>query len=112
MIKSTYGLHQVTYPRPGMNKVTPTHTDLVTKKRPMFSYEEEVRIVFYDKDGISKGQKGIALQFDFENLIESIRVHPEAQTSYYEVVANLIQTYSPNFAGKLDWSDMKLGPPF
>jgi hypothetical protein len=38
-------LHPVTYETPGSSRRTPTLVDLVTKKRPMFAYEQEVRIV-------------------------------------------------------------------
>src|SRR5882724_6342538 len=36
---------RISYQIPGSSKQTPTLYDLVTKKRPMFSYEQEVRVV-------------------------------------------------------------------
>jgi hypothetical protein len=95
-IKGLHSLHPVTYPIPGSNHRTPTHTDLVTKKRPMFRYEDEVRIVFYDES----------------NEASTADVHPEAGESFYDVVLNIVQTYAPNCRGKLAWSDMRLRPPF
>ena len=109
-IRGRHSLHPVTYPVPGSNKRTPTHTDLVTKKRPMFSYEEEVRIVFYDENRETGAADGVRLEFDFD-LIESIRIHPEAVESFFDVVRNIVQTYAPKFAGNLIWSEMRLGPP-
>ena len=111
-IKGAHSLHPVTYPIPGSNQSTPNHTDLVTKKRPMFSYEDEVRIIHYDKNNEDKGVKGIQLEFDFENLIESVRVHPEADESFFYTVENIIQNYAKNYSGNIAWSGMKLKPPF
>ncbi len=110
-IKAQHSLYPVTYPIPGSNKKTPTHKDLVTKKRPMFSYEEEVRIVFYDKNNETGPTNGVRLDFDFENLIESVRVHPEADKTFLDVVQNIVKTYTPNFTGNVVWSDMRLSPP-
>ena len=111
LIKGQHSLHSVTYPTPGSNKRTPTHADLVTKKRPMFSYEEEVRIVYFDEKNETGAIEGIRLNFDFEHLIESVRVHPEADLAFFETVQNIVETYAPNYTGKVAWSDMKLGPP-
>jgi hypothetical protein len=112
LIKSHHSLYSVTYPILGSNKRTPTHTDLVTKKRPMYSYEEEVRIVYHDKNNENGATKGVRLDFDFENLSESVRVHPEADEDFFDVVKNIVNTYAPKYTGKVAWSAMKLGPPF
>ena len=111
LIKGQHSLHSVTYPIPGSNIRTPTHTDLVTKKRPMFNCEKEVRIVFHDNNNQTKAADGIRLDFDFEHLIESVRVHPEADKSFFDAVQNIVKTYAPNFKGNVAWSDMRLGPP-
>ena len=110
-IKGRHSLHSVTYPIPGSNRKTPSHVDLVTKKRPMFSYEDEVRIVFYDDHNETGATKGVRLDFDFEHLIESVRVHPEADESFFRVVQNIVETYAKDFTGDVVWSDMKMGPP-
>lgn len=112
IIKGAFALHPVSYPIPGSNKKTPNHTDLVTKKRPMFKYEEEVRIVSFDQSDIDESKKGIPLKFDFEQNIESIRIHPQANTAFFQSVQNIVKTYTTNFKGKVEWSDMKLNPPF
>lgn len=111
LIRGPHPLHSVTYPIPGSEKRTPTHTDLVTKKRPMFAYEEEVRIVFYDQNNKVGATEGCRLDFDFERLIESVRVHPEADKSLLDTVQNIVKTYTPNFIGSVVWSDMALKPP-
>lgn len=110
-IKGPHQLLGVTYPIPGSEKRTPTHTDLVTKKRPMFAYEEEIRIVFHDQTNESAETSGLKLDFDFERLIESIRIHPEADESVFDTVQNIVKTYAPNFTGSVVWSDMALKPP-
>ena len=111
-ISGAYSLYPVTYQTPGINEKTPTHFDLVTKKRPMFTYEEEVRIVHFDENNEESDRKGIALEFDFENLIESVVVHPEANQSVFDSVQKLVNSYVPKFRGKVEWSGMKLSPPF
>ena len=111
-IRGQYSLHPVTYPIPGSNIKTPTHTDLVTKKRPMFKYEEEVRIVYFDENDEIEATNSVQLKFDFEQDIESVRVHPQADSVFFETVHSIVETYTPNFKGKVAWSDMKLNPPF
>jgi len=111
-MKGLYSLHPVTYPIPGSNKKTPTHYDLVTKKRPMYKYEDEVRIVYFDEDDEMQAASGVRLKFDFEQYIESIRVHPQAEQVFFDTVRAIVEKYAPNFEGKVIWSDMKLDPPF
>ena len=110
IIKNEYSISPVEYTIPGSNKKTPTLIDLVTKKRPMFSYEEEVRIFHHDEK--SENTNGIKLKFDISKYIESIRVHPQAGNAFYETVQAIIEKYLPNFEGDVMWSDMRLPPPF
>ena len=112
LIKGQYSLHPVTYPIPGSNKKTPTHKDLITKKRPMFKYEEEIRIVHFDENDEIDKTSGLKLEFDFEKLIDSVRIHPQADSVFFETVQSIVEKYAPDFQGKVTWSDMKLDPPF
>ncbi len=112
LIKGQYSLHPVTYPIPGSNKKTPTHNDLITKKRPMFKYEEEIRIVHFDENDEIDKTSGLKLEFDFEKLIDSVRIHPQADSVFFETVQSIVEKYAPDFQGKVRWSDMKLDPPF
>lgn len=112
LIKGQYSLQPVTYPIPGSNKKTPTHNDLITKKRPMFKYEEEIRIVHFDKNDEIDKTNGLKLEFDFEKLIDSVRIHPQADSVFFETVQSIVKKYAPDFQGKVTWSDMKLDPPF
>lgn len=110
-IGGRHPLLPVTYPPPGSNSGTPTRAGLITKKRPMFAYEEEVRIVFRDENNEVGATRGVRLNFNFEQLIESVRIHPGANDSFFDTVQTIVNTYAPNFAGTVVWSDMALQPP-
>ena len=45
-------------------------------------------------------------------LIESVRIHPQADSVFFDTVQSIVEKYTPNFQGKVTWSDMKLDPPF
>ena len=78
----------------------------------MFKYEDEVRIVYFNEGDEMKSASGMRLKFDFEQHIESVRVHPQADPVFFETVHSIVEKYAPNFKGKVTWSDMKLEPPF
>lgn len=111
-IKGEHAIQPVEYIEAGSNRKTPTHTDLVTKKRPMFSCENEIRIFQLNNENEEENVNGIKLKFNFSELVESVRVHPQADIVFYETVQELIKKYIPNFEGVVTWSDMKLNPPF
>jgi hypothetical protein len=112
IVKNDYSLKPVEYIEPGSNAVTPSHSDLVTKKRPAFRYEEEVRIFHLDEDNEHKSAKGIRLQLDICSFIKSIKVHPEADEVFFNIVKSIVEQYLPDFKGDVGWSDMKIPPPF
>jgi hypothetical protein len=106
---------RVTYEGPGRTRRTPTIDDLVTKKRPMFAYEREVRIVRSEiGDEVMPDEKilGLPLAWEAERHLKSIRVHPEADFSFFETVAAVIEQYAPTLRDCVEWSAMKDGPPF
>lgn len=106
-------VYPVTYQVPGSKKQTPTHADLVTKKRPMFSYEQEVRIVrFTEEKNSTPEPTGLGLNWDLEKWVESIRVHPEADHSFMETVTAAVECYAPALRDKFAWSEMRSQPPF
>lgn len=109
-------LYRVTYEIPGSRMQTPTLPDLVSKKRPMFAYEQEVRIVQVnegkhdaDSDDVPLGT---TIDWDPAKHIESIRVHPEADYSFMETVITTVGYYAPALNGRVEWSDMNAPPPF
>jgi hypothetical protein len=102
-------LHTVTYEVLGSRKQTPTLFDLATKKRPMFAYEHEVRIVlFYGQSELP----GHRLNWDPEKNLESIRVHPDADGSFMETVTAAVEHYAPALKDRVVWSAMNAPPPF
>jgi hypothetical protein len=106
-------LCKVTYETPGDRRQIPTIFDLVTKKRPMFAYEQEVRVV---KDATAEVPKqellGYPLDWNPETIVESIRVHPEADFSFMETVTETVGHYAPALKDSIVWSAMKERPPF
>ncbi|MBV8891960.1 MAG: hypothetical protein JO266_08335, partial [Acidobacteria bacterium] len=93
---------------------TPQLEEVSIRKRHMFEYENEVRIIAHD-DTVSttliRGEFGYQLPFDPVALIEAVVVHPEADKSFYEVVVQAVETYAPGIKDRVRWSSMKEGPP-
>ena len=109
-------VYRVTYEIPGSRKQTPSLPDLVAKKRPMFAYEQEVRVVL-STDGKGEADPeqetlGHTLEWDPEKSLESIRVHPEADYSFMETVTAAVEVWAPALKDRVDWSAMSARPPF
>jgi len=109
-------VYRVTYEVPGPSRRTPTHADLVTKKRPVFAYEQEVRVVSFEEDRLAEVEdekvRGRCLSWDPEMYVESIRVHPQADDSFFETVMAVVEQYAPSLEGCVARSDMNAPPPF
>jgi hypothetical protein len=105
-------VERVTYQIPGISKRTPTVSDLVTKKRPMFAYEQEVRVFLATDRNDDTEILGYPLEWDPEKSVESIRVHPEADNSFMETVVTAVDHYAPALNGRVTWSAMNERPPF
>jgi hypothetical protein len=79
----------------------------------MFAYEQEVRVV---KDATAEVPKqellGYPLDWNPETIVESIRVHPEADFSFMETVTKTVGNYAPALKDSIVWSAMKERPPF
>jgi len=102
-------LFQVSYEAPGNAKRTPTREDLITKKRPAFEYEQEFRILLTE-EGASE-ESGLPIDWNPEEHLVGIRVHPEADTSFMQAVAAAIAHYAPALKDCVVWSDMREPPP-
>jgi len=107
-------VYRVTYETPGSRKQTPTLPDLVAKKRPMFAYEQEVRVVLSTDGGADPDHEalGHGLEWDPEKTVEWIRVHPEADYSFMETVTAAVELYAPALKDRVAWSTMNERPPF
>ena len=103
---------RVTYLTPGSSKRTPTLTELATTKRPMFAYEQEVRILHLIDDDAPTVPVGFALPWDCEQHVDTICVHPEADQSFMDTVIAAVATYAPSLKDKVVWSAMNARPPF
>jgi hypothetical protein len=97
----------VTYGTLGSIRRTPTEIDLITKKRPMFEYEHEVRIVRLTEADVDDSFLGYRLDWDPETNVELIRVHPEADSSFMHTVSTAVERYAPALKGHIEWSAMK-----
>jgi hypothetical protein len=93
---------------------TPQLDKVSIRKRQMFDYEHEVRIIARQdtpNPTLIKGEFGFQLPFDPATLIEAIWVHPEADESFNEVVVAAVDTYAPEIRDRVNWSVMKELPP-
>lgn len=99
-----------TYLTPGLKSVTPTLCDLVAKKRPMFAYEQEVRVVFHIETNDGADAICHCIDWDPEKNLESIRVHPEADQSFIETVTAVVEQYAPSLKQSVVWSAMNAAP--
>jgi len=106
-------VYQVTYQIPGITPHTPNLEDLATKKRPMFAYEHEVRILhLIDPNHAEPVPVGFGLPWNPEKHVESIHVHPDSDDSFFASVSATVQTYSPLLWEKVKPSAMSEQPPF
>ena len=116
LTQSVNGLpvHPVRYVEPGSMKQTPGLTQLATEKRPMFAYEQEVRVVFKHPalEDPERETVGHGLEWDPETALENIWGHPDADFSFMEAVNAVVGRYAPALKGHVQWSAMQAQPPF
>ena len=105
-------LYKVIYEQPGDARRTPTIQDLLTKKRTMFAYEQEMRIVRVADERAHQEDLGYALDWDPEKHAHAIKVHPEADSSFMETVIAVVEQYASKLKGQVSWSAMREPPPF
>ncbi|HEX9896884.1 MAG TPA: DUF2971 domain-containing protein [Dehalococcoidales bacterium] len=107
-------------------------------KRLAFAHEKEVRIIKWCSDQMQSGEDskkmteeerkehqdemqrrrelkskrgmGISLEWDVDKFIRDIVVHPYAPEWYYNVVKQVVQKFTPQLIGKVQWSSMKTEP--
>ena len=101
---------------PGAQRRTPTLIDLATRKRPMFAYEQEVRLVyvveFNQAETLAVREPyGRCLDWNPESHADFIRVHPLADSSFMETVVGAVGHYTPTLRGRVVWSAMRDPPP-
>jgi len=113
VMEVTYGPHEA-------GAVQQNPRKLVTQKRPMFAYEQEVRIVlvhdYGDPAHPERKTVGVGLEWDPEVNIEMVRVHPDAHFLFMETVTEVVRRLAPKLAVNgtplVAWSEMSSGLPF
>jgi hypothetical protein len=93
---------------------TPQLEKVVLRKRQMFEYENEVRIIAHNdtsNPSLIKGEFGFQLLFDPERSLDTVVVHPEADQSFMDVVVSAVDKYSQPLRDRVVWSTMKERPP-
>lgn len=107
---------EVTYDLHNSDGNPPDVIKLVTQKRPMFSYEQEVRVVLVSDWNDSKHPErrtiGHEIDWDPELYLENIWVHPDAQFWFIETVTEAVRQLAPRLAHNVSWSKMNSLPPF
>ena len=107
-------VYRVKYEALGKAKVTPTHSDLVTRKRSMFQYEQEVRVVSFSEEELDDEPQpaGRPLAWEPGQHLHGLRVHPAADQSFMETVSEVVERYAPALKDHVAWSAMRERPPF
>jgi len=112
VLEVRYGLHET-------NDTLPDVMKLVTQKRPMFAYEQEVRLVlvqdFTDSKHPDRRTIGAEIDWDPELHIENIRVHPDAEFWFAETVTETVRRLAPKLCQDghppVWYSEMSAHPP-
>jgi hypothetical protein len=103
------GVHPIEYGPIGAAGRTPTRLDLVTKKRPMFEYEREVRIVLEKEE--FEAVLGHAIDWDPSSQVDAVFIHPEADEAFFQAAVGIIDQYAPALRPRTQWSVMRERPP-
>jgi hypothetical protein len=103
------GVHAIDYGPIGAAKRTPTRLDLVTKKRLMFDYEREVRIVLEKEE--FQAVLGHAIDWDPSTHVNAVYIHPEADEAFFQTAVDIIDRYAPELRSRTQWSAMREQPP-
>lgn len=87
----------------------------VMHKRDVFACESEVRIIktLFDPSQGAEGAErplGITMDWNLEEVIEHIYIHPYAPPFYFDVVKAVVSKFTPNLGHKLQWSRVKREP--
>lgn len=54
--------------------------------------------------------RGISFEFDVDNLVRTIVVHPKAPEWYFDVIKQVVQKFAPQLAEQVQWSSMRTEP--
>jgi hypothetical protein len=90
------------------DKHHPFFEDVVVRKRPMFAYEHEVRIIQWKNN--SKEQPALTVPWDPNEILEHVWVHPRADASFFESVRTAVRRFAPALSDSVRWSEMTTAP--
>ncbi|MFZ5908638.1 MAG: hypothetical protein ACOYYU_01325 [Chloroflexota bacterium] len=91
---------------------------LATQKRPMFAFEQEVRIVLVQdfNDSPNRTTIGASIDWDPELHIENVWIHPDAPIWFPETVTETVRRLAPKLSQdgftNVFFSKMSDAPPF
>ncbi len=91
------------------NERHPSRRDIAAWKRPMFAYESEVRVVLIREgldEGLSSPEIGYPIDWDPEVHLESITIHPDADSHFMETVQHDVELDAPLLASTIRHSSM------
>ena len=95
VVEVTYDSHQVDETSLDIDR-------LVAQKRPMFAYEQEVRVVLVrdldDPEHLERRTIGVEIDWDPELHVENIWVHPEAPFWFMETVTETVRQLAPRLS--------------
>jgi hypothetical protein len=111
---------EVTYESHELDEATPDISRIVAQKRPMFAYEQEVRVVLVrDLDDPQHPERttiGAGIDWDPELHVENIWIHPDAPFWFMETVTETVRQLAPMLSlegvPRVWWSKMSSSPPF
>lgn len=104
-------LEKVIYQEAGSIEKTPTIQNLITSKRLMFEFEQEIRLYQTLEEGNSENLTGVGLFWNPCEHIESIYIHPDADSFFRDVVVDIVKNFAPSLLPNIQWSAMKDKPP-
>jgi hypothetical protein len=84
-------------------------------KRISFQHENEIRIVKVFLESVKddyEGPPGIKINFDLDNAVENIFIHPYADEWYENVVQSVLSHHAPHLSDRMKWSKLKCEPFF
>jgi len=85
----------------------------MTLKRPMFSYEQEMRAVWYDGSWLKTADEnpsGRTIEWDPSLHVDDIIVHPESDDSFLQTVSGTVRAFAPALEALVRSSTMAADP--
>lgn len=91
------------------------------RKRKAFAYEQEARFVaniyrctdVRDQTGkLLTPRSCLQIPIDLSTFVETIRIHPEADSGFVEIIKSVVNKYAPELFSRVEPSEMAKPPMF